>query len=252
MIHAQKIAKEFQALHAAGLLGHGYILYGPEPQAQLACAQSLASFLETKRWEIGSGVHSDTLLIDGTAQDLGVDVARTFSDFLYRNPVASSRRTLIVHHASELTTQAQNAILKLAEEPPAHALILITVRELGSLLGPLRSRLAAYYLPASHAGAVERTPREARAELLVEKLLLSRPAERAALIKELIEEDKEDSVEKKDKIVDTFLSCLIAELAQRPEKNLPALRQALLRQTAMSDYSTSKKLQLEALLQFLP
>ena len=251
MAHEQKIKKEFQELHAAGLLGHGYILYGPEPSEQLSCARSLAAFLETGKWQVSDAILLDSLLIDGTAQDLGVDVARTFSDFLYRSPVASPRRTLIVHHASELTTQAQNAILKLAEEPPAHALILITVRDLGSLISPLRSRLAAHYLPASGARA-EQTPREARAELLVEKLLLSRSADRAAIIKELVEEDKEDSVEKKDKIVDTFLSCLIAELAKKPERNLPALRQALLRQTAMADYTTNKKLQLEALLQFLP
>jgi hypothetical protein len=80
---------------------------------------------------------------------------------------------------------------------------------------------------------------------------MSAPAARSALIKELIAADKEDDVEKSEKIVDTFVSCLIAELAKKPELYTAALKEALKRQTAMNDFTTSKKLQIEAIAQFL-
>jgi hypothetical protein len=71
------------------------------------------------------------------------------------------------------------------------------------------------------------------------------------IIKKMVDDDKEDDVEKNQKITDTFLNRLILALSKKPEANAQALKEALKRQTAMADYSTNKKLQLEAILQFL-
>ena len=193
----------------------------------------------------------DAKFIDGEAQDLGVDVAREFSEFLYRQPVASPRRTLVINSAAEFTRQAQNAILKIVEEPPSHALIILTMRDANSLLVPLKSRLQSFYVASVVGEKPTRTPLEDRAVELVEKFLMSSPDARKQQIKQMVEDDKEDDVEKSEKIVDTFVSCLIAELAKKPEANVAALKAALKRQTAMGDYSTSKKLQLEAIAQYL-
>jgi DNA polymerase-3 subunit delta' len=234
------------------LLGHAYALYGPHLPSQFTLAKSLANFLEQKKWQEPQGLLLDAKCIDGTTQDLGVEVARSFADFLYRQPVASLRRTLVINNAVEFTTQAQNAILKIVEEPPKHALIILTLRDINSLVPPLKSRLQTIYVaPDRGASSPTRTALEERAHELVDKFMMSAPAARSALIKELIAADKEDDVEKSEKIVDTFVSCLIAELAKKPELYTAALKEALKRQTAMNDFTTSKKLQIEAIAQFL-
>ncbi len=246
------LTKELQQRVKSGVLAHAYVFHGPMVAAQFSVAKSLANFLETKQWSEPEGVLLDAKCIDGTQQNLGVDVTREFSEFLYRQPVASAKRTLIVSSAAEFTDQAQNAILKIVEEPPSHGLIILTLRDVNSLLPALRSRLQKIYvapspedLPAMHAEARQ----AGRARELVEKFLMSAAGERSKLVKGLVDEDKE--AEKNEQIVEAFVRELIAELAKKPEQHVHALKELLKRQTAMGDYSTSKKLQLEAALQFL-
>lgn len=248
MATAQELEKDLKNLVKKGLLGHAYVFHGQDAGGQLELAQQLANFLETGKWASPETTLLEVKVVDGAMQNLGVDVAREFSEFLYRQPVASPRRTLIIASAAEFTDQAQNAILKLVEEPPSHALILMTVRDVGSLLPPLRSRVQPLFL--SGRSSAKKSAREEKAAELVEQFLMSAPAARAALIKEIVAADKEDDVEKSEKIVDTFVSRLIEELAKKPQQNARVLKEALKRQTAMADHSTNKKLQLEALAQY--
>lgn len=262
MATLSELEKDFKALIKNEALGHAYALYGPHLPGQFHFAKCLANYLEqshsagasrdaARKWALPESILLDAKFIDGTEQNLGVDVAREFSEFLYRQPVASSRRTLVINSAAEFTDQAQNAILKIVEEPPSHALIILTVRDINSLLAPLKSRLQSLYVAPEKGERATRTELEEKADELVEKLLMSAPAGRSAIIKQIVADDKEDDVEKNQKITDTFLNRLILELAKKPEANALAIKEALKRQTAMADYSTNKKLQLEAILQFL-
>ena len=251
MAITKEIEQDFKTLIKKEVLGHAYVLYGPHLAGQFALAKALANFLEAGKWQDPEGVLLDAKFVDGSMQDLGVDVAREFSEFLYRQPVASPRRTLVINSAAEFTRQAQNAILKLVEEPPSHALIILTVRDFNSFIAPLKSRMQALYVAPESGQRATRTPLEERALELVEKFMMSAPDGRKQLIKQMVEGDKEDDVEKSAKITDTFVSCLIEELAKKPEQNVRALKEALKRQTAMGDHSTSRKLQLEALAQAL-
>jgi DNA polymerase III subunit delta' len=257
MATVREIEQDFKKLVKSGMLSHAYVLHGPHLPTQFTLARSLAAFLEQGKWQdpstsSGQGrLLLDARFIDGTQQNIGVDVARQFAEFLYRQPVASPRRVLVINGAAEFTDQAQNAILKIVEEPPSHGLIILTVRDIHSLLPPLRSRMQALYLSLEKGQRPTRTPIEEKAVELVEQFLMSAPAGRKALVKDLVASDKED-VEKSEKIVDTFVSCLIEELAKKPQQYATALRELLKRQTAMADYTTNKKLQLEAVIQFLP
>lgn len=53
------------------------------------------------------------------------------------------RRVLIVEQGETMSTEAQNAFLKLLEEPPADSLIIITTTSLSRLLPTIRSRAQA-------------------------------------------------------------------------------------------------------------
>ena len=248
MLLAQ-LEKDFKSLIKNEALGHAYIFYGGNLAEELAFAKSLANFLEHKKWGVSEGVLTEASIIDGTQLNLGVDVARSFSEFLYRQPVTSSRRTLIVHAAGELTEQAQNALLKISEEPPKHALIILTVQDFNVLLAPLLSRFQK--VAFTDGGSAEvLTPAQTEAKDLVEKFLMSNERDKSELIKNLAKNER-DIEEKGKKVVDHFINYLIIELAKKPEQNWRALKHLLHRFTMMNDYQTNRRLQLEAVLQFL-
>ncbi len=230
-------------------LAQGYILYGADAAGMFKTAQALANFLEAGKWQEPTGVLSDAMFVDGTKQDLGVDVAREFSNFLYRFPVGSQYRTLVVNGAADFTPQAQNALLKITEEPPSHGLIILIVKELTVLLPPLLSRFQKMYFGGEGEKDIF-SPAEEEAKVLVKKFLAAGDKGRSDLIKAMVTNEKEID-EKSEKVVDHFVRFLIEELHKKPEENWRALKALLKRQQAMSDYSTNKRLQLEAILSFL-
>lgn len=243
--------QDLKRLAKDGELGQGYIFHGADAQGMFAVAQKLANFLETKAWEVPAGVLSDVMLVDGTKQDLGVDVAREFTGFLYKFPVASKYRTLVVNGAIDLTPQAQNALLKIVEEPPEHGLIILVVNELTVLLPPLLSRFQKIFFSSSEAKTVL-SPAEEEAQTLVKKFLATNnPKGRSDIIKEMVTSEKEIN-EKAEKVVDHFTKFLILELYKKPEANWRALKHLLRRQQVMNDFSTNKRLQLESVIQFIP
>ena len=67
--------------------------------------------------------------------------------FLSERPSASAYRTVIIDGADNLTDQAQNALLKVSEEPPAHGLLILIVDNPENLLPTLQSRFHKVYFP---------------------------------------------------------------------------------------------------------
>jgi hypothetical protein len=129
-----------------------------------------------------------------------------------------------------------------------------------SLLPALRSRFISFYVAPSAQGAAQPGSEiEQRARELVKKVLASSAADRGKIIKAMVDEDAEirDAIRGKPKavheefIVTVFVRELIAELAKKPEQNWRVIKELLKRQSAIEDLSTSKKVQIEAALQFL-
>ncbi|MEN9561191.1 MAG: hypothetical protein RIQ56_464 [Candidatus Parcubacteria bacterium] len=71
--------------------------------------------------------------------NFGVEEARELRERAILRPLVAARRVFVVT-ASSLTTEAQNALLKLLEEPAADALFILLVPSPDSLLATLRSR----------------------------------------------------------------------------------------------------------------
>ncbi len=94
----------------------------------------------------------DTLLLPESSRHPGPDVHHEFVDVMtidtvrqlkhmaYQAPVRGETRWLVVH-ALEYTHAAQNALLKLLEEPPARTKIVIVASHIQKLLPTVRSRL---------------------------------------------------------------------------------------------------------------
>lgn len=95
-----------------------------------------------------------------------VEDARSLSDIAHRAPTTGERKVIIVS-TGRLFHAAQNALLKIFEEPPEHTTLLLVVPSLGQLLPTLRSRLIA--LPSeSSSGVGEENDRERLAREFLE------------------------------------------------------------------------------------
>ena len=70
----------------------------------------------------------------------GIDDARALTEAAARRPVAASHRTFVLW-TDTMTREAQNALLKLFEEPPAGGVFFLMTPRVSALIPTLRSRL---------------------------------------------------------------------------------------------------------------
>ena len=70
-----------------------------------------------------------------------VDMIREAAQFLTRYPSKGKYRIVIFRDAHTLSSEAQNMLLKVLEEPQESALLFLITHEPGALLGTVRSRL---------------------------------------------------------------------------------------------------------------
>jgi DNA polymerase-3 subunit delta' len=180
----------------SGRLHHGWLIAGPSGIGKATLAYRFARFLlagakgeglavnpsnpVAKR--IAAGAHADLVVVERTQRDNGtlrdeivVDDVRRIEPLFRRTSAEGGWRIVIIDEADRMNTAAQNAVLKILEEPPANALLLLTAEAPGRLLPTIRSRvrkLALQPLPRNHM------------ETLLEKLL---PGEDHAVLAALAE-----------------------------------------------------------------
>jgi hypothetical protein len=242
MASIAELKKDFQFLIKNNNIAHGYIFFGHESAGERsAFVKELANFFETKKWEFGVRQLSDFLILDANDGEGGIEAVRLAGKFLWQKPVASAKRTLVIDRADSLTVPAQNAILKIAEEPPAHALIILLVKTPEGLLPAVRSRVQQIFI----AGESETANRESQT---AKSFLKSSVAKRKDLLKALMEEVKETE---NGHLLEDFVTGLILELRRDKLKNWKGLKELLARWSLIKQFNVNKKLQLEAVLNLL-
>ena len=89
-----------------------------------------------------TGIHPDIVLVDGaeSAKNLNVDAVRELRASASVRPNEAARRVFILADAQAMTPQAQNALLKVLEEPPGGAMFLLTCENRSQLLETILSR----------------------------------------------------------------------------------------------------------------
>lgn len=135
---------------AAGRLGHAYLLHGPAGVGKAALARDFARALACadgtgcgdcgpcRRFD--SGNYADYRALDSREAVLKIEEVRELILYLSRKPVEGRRRTVLVPRAERLTVEAQNALLKTLEAPPAAAVLLLTTDSTEALLETIVSR----------------------------------------------------------------------------------------------------------------
>lgn len=138
---------------ASGKVSHSYILAGPEGAGKHTLAKLLAAAMEcTHEGEkcclqcrqcrkVLSENHPDVVVMDDPAKkNVSVDISRKAKSDLYIRPNEGKKKIYIFPRAQELTEPAQNALLKIMEEPPEYGVFLLLTTSAGSLLPTIRSR----------------------------------------------------------------------------------------------------------------
>lgn len=93
----------------------------------------------------------DLLLLkkEESKKSLGIAEARNIKTFLSEKPLEKKIKAVLVEDAQFLTDEAQNSLLKILEEPPIYAIIILLADKEGSLLPTVVSRCQRIYVRES-------------------------------------------------------------------------------------------------------
>lgn len=147
---------------ASGRMHHAWLITGPEGIGKNTLAYHIANHvLSSGQNPLGridlqhritklilAESHPDMLIVRRATDDktgelrnvIVVDDALKVASFLHKTSTHGGWRVVIIDEAHCLNRFAQNAILKILEEPPSRTLLLLTVTTPGALLPTIRSR----------------------------------------------------------------------------------------------------------------
>lgn len=155
------------AADARGRLSHCYLITGPEGSGKHTLARILAAAMQcthpTRRpcgvcpacRKVMADQHPDMIAVRDTEhKQLAVDVVRAARADVFIRPNEGRRK--IYRFDQPMGPAAQNALLKILEEPPDYAAFLLLYPSADQLLATIRSRCAELALsPVSGAQALE-------------------------------------------------------------------------------------------------
>lgn len=118
-------------------------LFGDEPSAGLFLDPADPVFRR-----VASGGHADLTTLERTAHPdtgrlrttIAVEDVRRVGDFMRLTPSEGGWRVVVVDCVDDMNLNAANALLKILEEPPDRALLLLVCHAPGRLLATIRSR----------------------------------------------------------------------------------------------------------------
>ncbi|MEO1014875.1 MAG: DNA polymerase III subunit delta' [Pseudomonadota bacterium] len=141
-----------------GSFSNGWLIAGPDGVGKATFAFQTARILLGAEEDDADGRRAASLIAAGAHPDLfvarrawnektqkfateiSVDTVRALGSFLSRTAAMGGWRAAIVDSADELNRNAANALLKVLEEPPARAVLMLTTSQPGRLLATIRSR----------------------------------------------------------------------------------------------------------------
>ena len=182
--HASALAILRKAL-ASDRVAHAYLFTGPDGIGKRCTAVALAHALLCQEAPqrgctacpacvaLQAGSHPDysfSAPLPGK-QSMGIDQIRTMQRFLALRSVRGGKKVCILNEAHILTDQAQSALLKILEEPPGEAIIVLIAVSGATLSLPLLSRCQQVRFAPLPVQDVERILRQAGLETDTASLL---------------------------------------------------------------------------------
>ena len=141
-------------------LSHAYLLTGPEGIGKKTLAMDFAARIlcegETKPCGtckhcsmLAAGSHPDFITVNREKDRANVSIRliREMIDDVYIKPLLASYKIILIPEADKMEFPAQNALLKVFEEPPSYCVILLVAKNEQSLLPTVRSRAVTVQVP---------------------------------------------------------------------------------------------------------
>ncbi len=180
--------------HFIAAPGHAVLLYGPENIGKHALAIQVAAQLV--------GVELDALArvpgyreITAEKSVITIDQIRELAAFFSRKTVGDNaiKRVVVIVDAERMQLPAQNALLKLLEEPPADTVLLLTSSAPHKLLPTIMSRLQRIQVQKPSAETIRQYFSKHSAAEIAQAMLLGEG--RIGLVQKYLEEtDETDGV----------------------------------------------------------
>ncbi len=161
-------------IHDPARLSHAYILSSANPAESRQLARQIAAAAVCRRGsdvpcgscracrKAAANIHPDIITVTRLPDSKGrprreivVDQVRELSADAAVLPNESERKVYIIEDADTMNVQAQNAALKLLEEPPEGVIFLLCAQNTSLLLPTVRSRCAEMSLNTQEAEADE-------------------------------------------------------------------------------------------------
>ena len=280
IIGHKEIIEQLKNLADNKFLSHGYLFWGEEYLGKKTVAKALANYLENKIFDVPQKILSDFLEINlqknqNEDETSALEEIRTIRFFLSQKPNNSSYRTVIIDNAQKLNRYAQNALLKISEEPQKDSLIILITRDPDLLLQTLSSRFQKIYfgrvkdeeikewliknfqinenkankiaqMSFGHPGIAWSILNDLnwKKQIKNAKMFLElKGKEKLNFIKELIEDENFN--------MDSFLEALMLVLGKISSKNIKLWKRILRLRIDFQFYNLNPKLQLVALNDFL-
>ena len=150
----ETIIEYFKNAISMDKVSHAYILNGPDDSGKMMLAEAFAETLQCEKGgsEPCGSCHScmqaeshnqpDIIYVTHEKPNtLGVeDIRHQLNEDIILKPYSSRYRIYIVDEAEKMNVQAQNALLKTIEEPPAYGIILLLTTNADSFLPTILSR----------------------------------------------------------------------------------------------------------------
>ncbi len=176
------------------LTGHAFLIRGDS-----SATDAVMTHLE----EEGIAARGSTDTYMRVFQSFGIDDAHALRERAALGALADERRVFLIATPS-MTQEAQNALLKTLEEPPADALFFFVVPAPELLLPTLRSRMQVLDIDLEHPDSI----------ISPQEFLRATPPVRLEMLKPLLDKGED---EKRDMgAILTFLSSLERTLEKHP------------------------------------
>lgn len=154
IIGQEQIKSHLQTAIESGQVSHAYIIHGEQSSGKDFIAKIFATALQCESKETApcgecrsckqaaNGNQPDIIFVQHEKPNtIGVEDIRTqIVNDMGIKPYSSPYKIYIVNEAEKMTPQAQNALLKTLEEPPAYGMILLLTTNVDSFLPTILSR----------------------------------------------------------------------------------------------------------------
>ena len=146
-------------------LAHAFLIGGPSGSGKTTLALEMAAALNCENagntsLSLPCGIcNSCRRIYEGNFPDLkflskkkdkatiGVDEVKDFREDMFLSSTEAEKKIYVIDDAECMTVEAQNALLKVLEEPPKNVIILLLAKECDKILTTIKSR--AQYIPMS-------------------------------------------------------------------------------------------------------